>query len=179
VTRYSLGSPPPILVIDTNVLLLMIGYQYSLLKKSDALQRSQLLYELRSRDRDILPERFDALWQLFNAAAARIVTEHVISETFSLGKNFRYFSGNRELVWKSALQIFDRPGIEEVSIRVDDLKGLPVYGEILLKAGPTDTGLLFVAEQRQATILTEDGPLWNWASDRNIQWLSLNQIGSE
>lgn len=49
--------------------------------------------------------------------------------------------------------------------------------KILTDIGPTDTGLLYIAQKRKATILTEDGRLRNWARVRSIPVLALNQIG--
>ncbi len=48
----------------------------------------------------------------------------------------------------------------------------------LTELGPTDAGLLYVAEDRKATILSEDGSLTHGAGTRGIRSLTLNQIGA-
>jgi hypothetical protein len=116
---------------------------------------------------------------LFQVAAQRIVTEHVIAEAYNVGKNLSCFRGKKELVWRAAMEILDNPGIEEASLAISELKDSPGFRDILLQTGPADTGLLFIAEQRKAILLTEDGPLQHWASVRSISCRTLNQIGNE
>jgi hypothetical protein len=170
-------SPRPTLVIDTNILLLLVGYQCSLIESAVPLERSRLLSDIRRRPDAVSPERFTDLWQLFKVAAQRIVTQHVIAEAYNLGKNLSCFRGKKELVWRSALKILENPGIDEASIAISELNS-SAYREILLQIGPADAGLLYIAEQRKAVVLTEDGPLQHWASTRSISCLTLNQIGN-
>ena len=97
-TRRVLLSPRPTLVIDTNILLLLIGYACSRLDKQSALERSRILNDIRGRDR-VSPDGFDNLWRVFETAATRIVTQHVIAEAYGLRK--RLGSGYRkDLVWQ-------------------------------------------------------------------------------
>jgi rRNA-processing protein FCF1 len=125
----------------------------------------------------VSPERFDALWRLFQYSAKRIVTQHVIAEAYGLRGRLGSFRSRKDLVWRAALEILSNPGIEEDSVQVKELNDLPEYQKILTVIGPADTGLLYVAEQRHAVLLTEDGPLQRWASVRSIPWLTLNQLG--
>jgi rRNA-processing protein FCF1 len=177
VTRRVSLSPRPTLVIDTNILLLLIGYEYSFSDRLDGPARSRLLNDIHGKGEHVSPDRFDDLWEFFNFAAHRIVTQHVIAEAYSRGKKF--FPGKKELFWKSVLAILRNRGIEEASFVVRDMVDATSYEKILSEIGPADAGILYTAQQRKATILTNDGPLQHWASARNIQWLSLNQISSE
>jgi len=169
VTRRVPLSTRPRLVIDTNVLLLLIGYKCSLLDNSGGPQRVRLLEDIRGRNRGLSPDRFDDMWQLFSVAQS-IVTSHVIAEAYNLGKNRGYFRGKGELVWSAAQAIVDNPGIEEVSFAVSQVKESRQYQEILKHVGPTDTGVLHTAERRKASILTEDRDLQGWAAKLNIPW---------
>jgi hypothetical protein len=112
-------------------------------------------------------------------SAQRIVTQHVIAEAYNLRTRLGSLSNRRDLVWQGALDILRDPGIEEESIRIRDLNGKPDYRDILTTLGPADTGLLYIAEQRKGTIITEDGPLLNFALDRGIRWRSLKGIDTE
>jgi rRNA-processing protein FCF1 len=177
VTPRKLGSALPTLVLDTNVLLLLIGYECSRLEALGDLDRRRVLEEIRGRGDRVSPERFDDLWRLFQSATQRIVTQHVIAEAYGLRSKLGAFRSRKSLVWRAALEILRSPGIEEDSFQVRQLSDLPEYRKILTEIGPADTGLLFTAERRKATILTEDRELWHWATVRNIPVLALNQIG--
>jgi rRNA-processing protein FCF1 len=177
VTYLSPLSPRLNLVIDTNILLLLIGYECSRLDKQGALERSRVLNDIRGRDR-VSPDRFDGLWRVFETAAKRVVTQHVVAEAYGLRKRLAS-SYRKDVVWQGALTILRHPGIEEESFQVVDLDADPKYHAVLIALGPSDAGILYTAERRKATILTDDGELQHWASTRNIQWLSLNLIGSE
>jgi hypothetical protein len=176
VTRRDPLSPRPSLVIDTNIFLLLIGWQYSLSGNLDGPARQRLLSEIHGKGEHVSPDLVD-LRQLFNFAAHRIVTQHVIAEAYSLGTK-KFFRGKKERFWNSVLAILYNPGIEEASFAAQDVKESAQYQKILREIGPTDTGLLYTAQQRKGTILTNDGPLQHWASTLLIPWTSLNQIGS-
>jgi rRNA-processing protein FCF1 len=176
VTRIGLVSPRPNLVIDTNILLLLLGYQCSQFENLGAPARRRILEEIRGRGA-VSPEWFDELWLFFQNAAQSAVTQHVIAETYGLRNRLGAFRSRKDLVWRAALEILRSPGIVEVSFQLEELDDLPEYRKILIEIGPTDTGLLYIAQQRKAVLLTEDGPLQHWASVRSIPWLTLNQLG--
>jgi hypothetical protein len=179
VKRRNILAPRPVLVIDTNVLLLLIGYHCAQLDEMGPQQRIRVLNEIRGQDDRESPERFDYLWQFFRSAAQRVVTQHVIAEAYNLRRRLGSLSNQRELVWQGALDILRDPGIEEEPFRIRDLDGKPEYRKILTTLGPTDTGLLYIAEQRNATIITEDKPLLSFALDRGIRCRSLKGIDAE
>jgi len=165
--------PPLCLVIDTNVLLLLIGYQCSQLENTGPLERTRVLNKIRGRD-DISPDRFDDLWQLFQSAKRRIVTEHVIAETYGLRERLPH---RKDLVWRGAIKLLTDPGIEELSCRVKEVDEKTGYGKILTELGPADAGLLYTAEREKATLITDDGQLVHWAGVRSVPAVSLHQIG--
>jgi hypothetical protein len=179
VKRPNILPPRLALVIDTNILVLLIGYQCSLLGKMGSQERIRVLNEIRGRNDRESPQRFDDLWQLFRSAAQRVVTQHVIAEAYNLRTRLGSLSNQRELVWQGALDILRDPGIEEEPFRIRDLDAKPEYRKILTTLGPTDTGLLYIAEHRNATIITEDGPLLSRALDRGIRCRSLKGIDAE
>jgi rRNA-processing protein FCF1 len=179
VKRRIVLPPRPVLVIDTNILLLLIGYRCSQLDEMGPQGRTRLLNEIRGNHR-ALPERFDHLWLFFRNAAHRIVTQHVIAEAYNLRtRALGSLRNRRDLAWEGALGILRDPGIEEQSFRVRALDEEPEYRKILVRLGPADTGLLYVAEQRKATIVSEDGELRNLALNRGIRCLTLEEISAE
>jgi hypothetical protein len=53
------------LVTDTNILLLLIGYQCLEFQNATGPRRGQTLAAIRGRSDNLPPERFDDLWQVF------------------------------------------------------------------------------------------------------------------
>lgn len=173
-TRSPVGAPNRIIAVDTNVFLLLLGYQCLLLDRATGLQRSQVLGDLRGRSDTVPPERFDDLWQLFMSPGERIVTHHVVAEVYGLRRRLRL---RKDLVWRAAHTLLDL-GIEEVPCSVRQIRERFGNELPLTELGPTDAGLLYVAEDRKATILSEDGSLTHGAGTRGIRSLTLNQIGA-
>jgi rRNA-processing protein FCF1 len=175
--RDPLRSPVNI-AIDTNLLLILIGYRCLLLDNARAPERTRVLTAIRGRDDGMSPERFDDLWNLFHNAASRIVTQHVVAETYGLRNRLAKFSHRKDLVWRSALDLLTHPGIEEhTSCPVRDMHDMHEYRDILYEIGPTDAGLIHTAEREKATIITDDGQLTHWAAARSVPGVLLNQIG--
>ena len=143
--------PPVKLAIDTNLLLLLVGYQCLLFENASALERARVLTEIRGRDDGISPDRFDDLWNLFQSAARRIVTQHVIAETYGLRRRLASFRDRKDLVWRSALVLLANPGIEEQSCSIRDVHNRREYSDILTELGPADAGLIYTAEHQKAT----------------------------
>jgi hypothetical protein len=169
--------PPVHLAIDTNLLLLLLGYQCLLLENTKALERARVLTDIRGRSDHISPERFDDLWRLFRGAARRIVTQHVIAETYGSRRRLGSFRHRKDLVWRGAIELLTDPGIEEQSCQVRDVHEKEEYRDILSELGPADAGLLYTAERQKATIITDDGPLVHWAGVRSVPAIGLKQIG--
>jgi hypothetical protein len=165
------------LVLDTNILLLLIGYQWALNQKLDVSDRTDQLEELRGRDPRLPPELFERLWNRFKSNGKRLITQHVVAETWSLGKA-RQACGKADSLWSGMLEVLSHPGIEEASLEVRAMYERPEYQKIADTVGPTDAGLIYLAERRSATILTEDGELLHWAHTRSVRTLQLSQIGS-
>jgi hypothetical protein len=90
--------PPVELAIDTNLLLLLLGYQRLRLENAPPLVRARVLTEIRGRNDRISPETFDDLWNLFHSAARRIVTQHILAETYGLRRRLASFRHRKELV---------------------------------------------------------------------------------
>jgi hypothetical protein len=164
------------MVIDTTLLLLLLGYQCLLFEQAEPLVRTRVLAEIRGRDDRISPERFDGLWNLFRSAARRIVTQHVVAEAYGLRNRLASFRHQKELVWRSAIMLLADPGIEEHCCLIKDVIEREEYRDILGELGPSDASLIFTAELQKATIVTDDGRLVHWAGVRAVPAVFLNQI---
>jgi rRNA-processing protein FCF1 len=162
------------LVIDTNILLLVLGYQCLESEKTVPLRRAEVLGDIRGRGDNLSPERFDDLWQVFRRARQRIVTQHVVAEVYGLRKRLPF---HKDVIWRSAIEILMDPGLEEKPCSVRELSQEQGYEKILTELGPTDAGLLLTAERYRATVLTDDGPLFRRARERHILAIPLSQIG--
>ena len=64
-------------VIDTNILLLLLGYQCLEFDNTMGPTRARALSDIQGRGDNLSPERFNDLWELFHMATRRIVTQHV------------------------------------------------------------------------------------------------------
>ena len=136
-----------------------------------------MLGDIRGRDDGISPERFDDLWRLFRAATRRIVTQHVVAETYGLRNRLSSLRHQKELVWDGAMRLLADPGVEEEPCLVRDLSADTAYRQILIEIGPADAGLIYTAEHHRATIVTDDNELAHWAGLRSVPVALLPQIG--
>jgi predicted nucleic acid-binding protein len=169
--------PNPLrLAIDTNVFVLLLAYQYLTFENSPALARARILDDIRGRGDDLLPDRYDELWQIFRRASRRIITQHVVAEAYGLRHRLEEHLHRKELVWRSAITLLREYNVGEESCSIRDLHDREGYRRILLEIGPTDAGLLHVAEQQKAKILTDDRDFLRCAHDRNVHAVSLNQL---
>lgn len=172
-------SSPRCLAIDTNLFLLLLGYQCLLLENASPLERNRVLYEIRGRSDRIYPKTFDDFWSLVSRAKRRIVTQHVVAETYGLRKRLAAFRQKKDLVWRSAAELLkSSPGIEEQPCKTQEMFENDAYRAILIELGPTDAGLILTAERQEATLITDDAQLASWAEARSVPVLRLNQIGA-
>lgn len=84
----------------------------------------------------------------------------------------------KEVVWGSAFTLLREHALEERACRIRDFIPRPEFRRILETLGPTDAGLLHIAEIEKATLLTEDWELIRFAHERSVPVLSLKQIAS-
>jgi rRNA-processing protein FCF1 len=175
--RGPLGHPVR-LAIDTNVLLLLIGYQCLLLTRANGHERLRVLNDIRGQSDRVPAQNFDDLWALFRSAAHRIVTQHVIAESYGLRRRLESAGNNKDTIGRAALQLLIDPGIEEASCRVSEVQASEGYRYILTALGPADAGLLYTAEQESAVMVTEDRHLIAVAGSRSVRAISLREIGT-
>jgi rRNA-processing protein FCF1 len=166
---------PSRLVIDTNILLLLAGYKYLDSAATTGQEKHRRLLELRGRDGGLPPTMFDDLWQFVHQAKQRIITQHVLAETYNLSGRGQFPKG---LFWKSALELLSEFDIEEYSCPIRDLRETQAYEGILSVVGPSDTGLLHTAEHQKATIVSDDFELRRYADQRAVPILALNEISA-
>lgn len=169
---------PGSIVIDTSLLLLLLGYQCLEMERGRPADRVNKLSAIRGRDDNLPSDCFDDLWELFQGAKRRIVTQHVIAETYGSRNRLASFRHRRDLVWRSAIALLTDPGIEEYSCPIRHVHDRPEYRKILVALGPADAGLIYVAEQLDATVITDDGPLKHWAGVRSVPAVLLNELGT-
>jgi predicted nucleic acid-binding protein len=175
--RDSLHLPGSI-AIDTSLLLLVVGYQCLETERAKPHDRVDELSAIRGRDDNLSPARFDDLWKLFRKARRRIVTQHVIAETYGSRRRLASFRHQKELVWRSAIGLLTDPGIEEHSCSIRNLYDRMDYRAILVELGPADAGLIYVAAQQKATVITDDSKLKHWAGVRSVPAVLLSELGT-
>ena len=164
------------LAIDANVLSLLVVY--NLCVNARAVERGIILNEVRrGQDKsDLPPERFEDLWQVFSSGRVtrRIVTQHVVAETLSRLRG--WLKVRSEAVRNSGISLVLAFGLEEQPCRIRDLAADEAYLKALIVLGPTDAGLLHVAESTRATLITDDGPLRGFAAGRGVEAYPVGDV---
>jgi hypothetical protein len=161
---------PPAIAIDTNLFSVLLRYYCLESEDVSAPERERQLREVSGRPGSVPLEQFDALWQIFERAPRRIVTQHVVAEAFS-NKMRKRFN------WSSAIRLLPNYGVEERGCSISDVYARRGLQRMLEELGPTDAGLIFTAEIEKATIISEDGRLRHWADVREVPALAFDQLG--
>jgi hypothetical protein len=81
----------------------------------------------------------------------------------------------KQFNWSTAIGLLPKHHVEERGCCISDLYVNSDFRLIMEQLGPTDAGLIYT-EMEKATILSEDGPLRNWAHVRRVEILALNQL---
>jgi hypothetical protein len=162
-------AAPRAIAIDTNLFSVLLRYYCLASEDVGDLERERQLQEVSGRQDPLSLEQFDALWQIFERAPRRIVTQHVVAEAFSNKMRKQYN-------WSSALRLLPTYCLEERGCCISDVYSRPMFRRILEDIGPTDAGLIYTAEIEKAMIISEDGRLRHWAEVRSVKALALNEL---
>jgi predicted nucleic acid-binding protein len=154
------------LAIDANVLSLLLVYNHCVCTNISVQRRERILVETRGRDDGLPTERFNDLWQVFCSVARRMVTQHIIAETLNCRRG--WLRDNREAARSSAVSLVQEFAMEGRPCRIVDLAANAAYLKALIELGPADAGLLYVAESIGATLISDDGPLLQWAYSHGV-----------
>ncbi|MGA9997975.1 MAG: hypothetical protein WBP93_21350 [Pyrinomonadaceae bacterium] len=161
-------------VMDTSPLFSAMTLSYirsNPRERNTVLQRNRLekyFQDYPDKERDFL--------QLFERIQTVLTTSHVIGEIQGLqkltGRSQREF-------WLSSLFILKRKGIEENLLRLLDMNEENDKKELICTIGPTDAGLIALAQQERCVLLTDDGPLTSFARAQGVDcWLTRDILGS-
>ena len=131
---------------------------------------------MRGRDDDVLPEQFEKLWLLFQSARRKVITQHVVAETYSLRHRLRPLQTQSDRIWGAATQLLYRDRIEERACSITELYKDETYGQIVRAIGPTDAGLILTAQELKCDILSEDGELSDWSWKQRVPCLPLKAL---
>jgi hypothetical protein len=162
-------AAPPAIAIDTNLFSVLLRYFSLESQDVDPAERERQLQKVSGRPDPVSLEQFDSLWQIFERAPRRIVTQHVVAEAFS-NKMRKQFN------WSSAIRLLPSYFVEERGCCISDVYAHREFQRMLQEIGPTDAGLIYTAEIEKATIISEDGRLRHWAEVREVPTLAVNQL---
>ncbi|MGH9856034.1 MAG: hypothetical protein ACREBD_39870 [Blastocatellia bacterium] len=96
---------------------------------------------------------------LLNSIEEIIITSHVIGEI----RSERYISQELHAIyWQHCLNFFDMRNVNEKLVTLRDLNNDERLKQILCVDGPTDAGLIALADREGCLLLTNDGHLYNW-----------------
>ena len=162
---------PRVIAIDTNLFTLVLLYHRFKSKGLGVPERERELQEVWGRQDTVSLEQLDALWRIFEQARRRIVTQHIVAETFSN-------KGRKHLKeWRSAIGLLPHYSVEERSCCICDLHASDDFRQIMEELGPTDAGLIYTAKSEGATIVTEDHRLRQLAYHHGVTALTLTDLG--
>lgn len=133
------------IAIDTNLLLVLLAYDYIEHSKPTDVMKLRILDDLRGRGREVPLACYTNLWMLFERASRRVVTQHVIAEVHNLQKRVPVLRTGWSSFWDAGARLVRDNQVEELPCTVADLDRHEAFRVILREIGPTDAGLLFVA----------------------------------
>lgn len=96
---------------------------------------------------------------LLNSIGEIIITSHVIGEI----RSERYIPQELHAAyWRSCLNFFDMRNVSERLVTLRDLNNDDKLKQIACVDGPTDAGLIALADREGCLLLTNDGRLYKW-----------------
>src|SRR5688572_28200053 len=96
---------------------------------------------------------------LLNSIEEIIITSHVIGEI----RSERYIPQELHAIyWQICLNFFDAHSVNEKLVTLRDLNNDERLKQILCVDGPTDAGLIALADREGCLLLTNDGHLYKW-----------------
>jgi len=96
---------------------------------------------------------------LLDSIGEIIITSHVIGEI----RSERYIPDElRAIYWQSCLNFFDTHNVHEKLVTLRELNNEDRLRQIACTFGPTDAGLVALANLEGCLLLTNDGRLYNW-----------------
>jgi predicted nucleic acid-binding protein len=161
------------LAFDTNPFLLLVTHKC--LESKNARERVRILTDIRGQSDNLPPERFADLWYVFEHAARRIITQHVVVEALKFSRT-GWLRDHKDDVRESAIALVTEFGVEDLSCPILTLHASKDHRPALIALGVTDAGLLYTAEQQKAALITDDGPLLHYAYARNVPAFPINQV---
>jgi rRNA-processing protein FCF1 len=163
-------TAPIAIAIDTNLFALVLLHHCLKSRGLGLPERERELQTVWGREDALSLIQLDALWNFFGRARRRIVTQHVVAEVFS-NKGRKQLTG-----WHNAIQLLPDYDVEECDCRIRDLYARDDFRQIMEALGPTDAGLIYTAELKAATIITEDRRLRQFAYDHGVDVLTLEEL---
>lgn len=144
------------IVIDTGPLLTYLAIRY--LDSTDApkARRDHVLGEIRGRAfAETEQERFLELMK-----QRMLTTAHVISEALNL-REASALSREKEEFRRNSLGVLIAGALSEISCPIAEICKAADFRELICRCGLTDAGVIFVAAQNRALVLTDEGRLFS------------------
>ena len=106
------------------------------------------------------PRRQRQFLALISSIEEIVITSNVVGEMRS--ERYSKPAEFHAAYWKNCLQFFKRHHIREELVPLAELEKDERIRELVCKIGPTDTGLMVLANRERCTLLTNDGHWFNW-----------------
>lgn len=106
------------------------------------------------------PRRQRQFMALLDSIEEIVVTSNVVGEMRS--ERYSKPAEFHAAYWKNCFQFFKRHHIREELVPLADLEKDERIRELVYKIGPTDTGLMVLANRERCALLTNDGHWFNW-----------------
>jgi hypothetical protein len=130
--------------------------------------RNHVLWEIRGRAFDeVEQERFLELMKQHT-----FTTAHVISETLKLRGNSA-MSREAEEFRRNSLEVLMGGAITEIACPMAEICKAEDFRQLICRYGLTDAGVVFVASNNRALVLTDDGRLFGSYSEDSGHVIAL------
>jgi rRNA-processing protein FCF1 len=154
-------------IVDTNILFDFLVWRFHTETQSGI--HPSLLDHLSSKPLEELKWYLDAAKPIQTAF-------HVIAELHGLTKKKtqkkpEWTSSTRESYWR-----FVREELSQIELREHPVTIMEMDTEELAQLGPTDASILVLAIRLNAVVLTEDGPLKDRCTEREIRVLNYDGV---
>jgi hypothetical protein len=99
--------------------------------------------------------------ELLDSIETLLITSHVIGEIRS---DWHVHPDLHATYWQGCMDFFGERNVDERLVTLADLSNDEALKQVVTHIGPTDVGLMALANHEECPLLTNDGRLYSWLS---------------
>ena len=161
-------SPSRPVVVDASALTEVVGWRFLTASKTAPSSKLEKLQAIHGKDPKPEIRQFEALWEAFAQSSRWFVTPSILQEAWRA--RIEKVLHIDPAPFTEALEGFlkDYP-LEESFVSIETLWADQLTRGALPHLGVSDAGVLYLAREHQANVLTEDRRLRTWVEALNLQ----------